>query len=327
MNRRWLTGSLHWRLLRALSAWEYGRLVPASGRWPLPLGRTIARLRGWLNARFDCDWKTVSVQQHFLTARLADTFAQISTARAQNRESLRQLMRQRFTTAAREEWEAVLTVRGRLGELRVSFENINPLLERRAHGRGVVLLTAHFDSTLLGVSCLGRFGVPIHLATSNVVLDPAVPVAIQSFFTAKYEAMQRHFNGGRYAHVETHLKSLYAALQRGEWVVILGDSPGAPDARGLGMPFFGRIRLFAPGPIRMARSVGADMVAMVCLFKGGNDYEVVLSEVESAAALAEPQAAERLYGFLENHIGTFPGRWWAAEQLPEFPIAEQAHAI
>lgn len=63
---------LRWRLPRALAAWEYGPLVPASGRRPLPLGRVVARLRGRLNAGLDCDWPTVSLRHHFLTARLAD---------------------------------------------------------------------------------------------------------------------------------------------------------------------------------------------------------------------------------------------------------------
>jgi len=317
--------SLRWRALRAFAAWEYGWLVPASARWPLPLGRAASRARGWLHARLDSDWRTVSLRQHFLAVRLADAYAQISAATAHS-ESPRRLTRQRFMTAAREEWEAALTMRDRLGALRVSFDNIDRLLERRSDGRGLVILTAHFDSTLLGVSCLGRFGVPLHLATSRVVLDPLVPAAVQHFFTAKYEAMQRHFNGGRYAHVETHLKSLYAALRRGEWVVILGDGPGV-NGQGLPIPFLGGTRLFAPGPVRIAQRAGSDMVAMVGLFKGGSDYRVVLSDVEKAAALAGPHAAERLYGFLEHHIRTAPGRWWAAEQLPAFPIAEQAHAF
>ena len=183
----------------------------------------------------------------------------------------------------------------------------------------MVLLTPHFDSFILGVVFLGQAGVRVNLMSSLGDGNSGINPAVFHHFVTKYQAMESYMNGGRVVPMEDGLRHFYQMLERKECLVILADIPPSANTARVSPSFLGARRSLAGGALRMARKTHSDLGAFVCNFDSPGRYRVMGSTILDAAA---PQALDAAYQFMTDAITVAPGRWWAADLLPEMPAVE-----
>lgn len=311
-----MPGKLHWLIQRLRLEMMFRIALPFAARLPLRAGERLARALGRRCRRHDLDWRTVALCQQYVLERT--TAALRTIADEPPPAELAALQRERFETASREEWEGHLFARGRAPEMSCEFVGLEAIRAQLATGRGIVLLTAHFDATLMGVVQLGLAGLKLHLMTSDVVEDPRVAPVVQRYFRDKYAGIQRYLNGGQVMHVETQLRAFYSAVRRGEGIVILGDAPTMNVEEALRVDFFGRLRAISPGAIRIAEKTKVPVAAFVCTQTANGAYRVEFGPVLAPGGDGHAAHLPALFGFLEARIRATPGRWWAADQLPVF---------
>jgi lauroyl/myristoyl acyltransferase len=295
---------------------EYTLFLPLLARLPLRLGYPLAAWRGTLNWVFDREWRSISLGRHYIRAATDQAMKQVlpDLSAAETRK----LTRRRFEGNSREEFEASLVIQNRMRELRFSVQGLESMREQLARGRGVVLLSMHFDSFILGIVCLGMSGFVVNVMTSDVVENPLVDGCVRRFFFRKYRGMERYLKGGKAVHVEQNLRFFYQALLNGECVVILADLPTSSDKdHRTWVPFLGRERSFLSGAFRLARRTGSALAGFVCQWEGMDRYVVTLSECMPPEKVTEA-SYEQVYAFLDAAIRRNPERWWAADLLRTF---------
>lgn len=312
---------LHWLFLGVVQKCLFRIALPAAAALPPAHGMACARALGRLCKRLDLDWRTTGLREHFVTERTRHAYEEIlPTLTAKQREDL---VRRRFMCALMEELEGHWLAKRRIERFACEFEGLEAIRSAMALGRGMMLLTLHFDAALMGVAKLGLAGLQLNLMTSDVVEDARVDAAVNRYFRNKYAGIAACLNGGRALHVERHLKTFYSALRQGEGVVILGDAYSDKLDKALLIDFLGRRRAFAAGAVRMAEKAGTPMAAFVCLRTATGGYRVVFSPVRWPEAGSHEGNAAQLFAFLGEQIRRHPERWWAADLLPQFIVAEQ----
>lgn len=295
---------------RKAQAPEYGWLVPAMAHLPDMLAYPLARWRGALNARYDRDWVSLSLGHRHVAAMTGQGLAQILPP-----EQVGAAVRERFETVAREEMEARALQLYGLGHFQVEAAQALATLASRPEGQGLVLVTPHLETFVLGIAALASRGTRIHPVMSSVSEDPRVPPAIRAHFRLKYSGLERHLQGGRLASAENSMRYFYRVLSQGDVVVVIADAPAPPDSPGVCLPFMGARRKVAQGALRLATQSGSLLAAFACHAHGGRRHSVAMSELwdpKKDATAAYTQA----FAFMEQHIRMNPGRWWASHLLP-----------
>ncbi len=308
-----------WKIACRLHGWDYAYVLPWLARLPLPLGYAINSLRGRLNAALGRDWRSMALgfrhvrYQTLAGLRLLDPKAPEVT--------LRTWLRERYVTEAREEFEAALIAAGRVSELQCKFSPSCEKTLKERHGRGLVLVTPHFNSIVLGMSFLARFGGKINSMSSSITHDPRVHVSTQHHFERRMESTHAYLNGGRLINVENGVSPLYEMLKHGETVIIVADSPAPPGSEPLATDFLG-YRLVAGGAVRMARRTGSDLCAYILHWEGNGSYRLELGPLVGTSATKEE--IDDVYRFIGNAIRRQPGYWWAADLLPAMPALPES---
>lgn len=300
---------------------DYGFCLPAMAKTPLFIGERLAKIRGILNFFSDYDWRSMALGHRYVRKGTYQAMCMLMPD-AGRRTWINATLR-RFISYSREEWEACLFPKGHRDHMQTIFnrstiEGLNTLLEIQQKGRGIVLLTCHFDSFLMGAVLLGMHGLRINILTSSVVEDSRVHPAVQAFFANKYRGIELYLRGGRMVHFETGLRFFYRALERGEAVVILADLPAGSKKTEVIVPFLGATRRMAPGSWRMAKKTNSALGAFVCLHDGPGKYRV-LSYLDKDQRLTDPVSVMTpIYEFLGQQIRLYPERWLASELLPKY---------
>lgn len=293
---------------------EYERALPLLARLPSPAAYALARWRGQFNARLDRDWVSMALGHrhvaHLTAQGYREFIPEADVARA---------LAERFETVSREELEARWLERLGLAYFDVEARAALERLAARPTGRGLVLLTSHFETFILGIAALAQRGERLHPMMSSVSADERLARGVRNHFTLKYAGLERHLNGGRLASAETQMRHLYRALQAGEIVVVIADAPGSAEA-GLPLPWLGQVRSVAQGALRLAQATGSAMGAFMCNHLGGRRHAVALSAIEMDL-VDEPglKSVSSVYEFMEQHIRRNPGRWWSAHLLGSYP--------
>jgi len=304
------------RFCHALHALDYRSVLPTMAILPLPMGYALARARGWMNCRIKRDWRSVAAGDPHV-ARLTYAGYRILYPQA-DEKYIRSLVRERFETESREEYESRLIIAGRVPELSCTIAPVAFLHSCLNRERGLVLLTPHYDSFSLGITFLGKAGVRIN-AMSMAIVDERVALPVRDHFHKKYRAMEKWMNGGKILDLERGLRYFYEILERKECLVILADVPPSPGGAVSTPFFFGMRRLVAGGPQRLAERTGSDMGGFVCRHVSPGCYRIEGGPVLPAV---EPNALDVVYAFLEKAIRNAPGRWFAVDSLPKMSPAE-----
>jgi hypothetical protein len=307
-----LRARLHWAIQRWVLEAGFRLVYPLLARLPARLGLAGARSWGHLMAQLDCDWRNVALREHFVadrTARALEEIAPPCSPDAIKRDVIR-----RFECACQEELEGQWLAYGLKTELPLRIEGFAGLQDALSGGRGLVLLTFHFDAAIWGIGCLGRAGLRLSPVSSAIVEDERVPTIVRRYFASKYAGLSRYLNGGKVMHHETSTRAFYRRLRQGEGVVIFADDFTLNAQESFITDFFGQQRLFVPGAFRMAAWSSAVVAAFVCLREADGGYRIVVSPPfgQDGDAAGACRAA---IAFLEAYVQKYPERWWAADLL------------
>lgn len=300
---------------------DYGVLLPLCAALPMPLGRNLARLRGLCNFILDLDWRSLALRHRYVRRDTYCAMRQLKPDASPRRAAINTL--RRFVHYSREEWEAGLFQykrRVRALSAASTVEGLAPLLALTRSGRGLVLLTMHFDSFLLGVTLLGLKGLRMHVTTASVVENPRLHPSVQRFFQRKYRGIERYLNGGKMVHIDHDQRHFYRALEQGDVVVVLADLPAvSPRAHATVLPLGGQDRRLTTGAFRLARKTDSAIGAFLCSHVRGNHYRVQCTMPRQVGLNTPVQVLEPLYAWFDRHLRETPERWWAADLLLGMP--------
>lgn len=284
-------------------------LLPTMSLLPNSWGQTMAAWRGRLHAVLGRDWAERAVGKPYIAERTRRAYAQVCPGL-----DLDLLVRRRYATVSLEELEAHWIANGRFLERSLDMQPVCRMLAMRPPGRGMVVLTAHFDSFILGMMALGLCGATTHVMTSNIVEDERVHPAVQGHFVRKYREAGKYMAGGGFWHVETSALRFQRALRRGEVVVVVADAPASSQGSdGVWVPWFGQVRRLADGALRLARTTRSPMAALLTVGAGTKSQRWLCHgpldpwsdpEDDGEAAYRE------LFSFMETTIRNHPGLWW-----------------
>lgn len=297
---------------------DFSFLLPLLARLPLPLAYSLAACRGWMHARLGIDWRTIAFGVDLLRLTAA-SFRQMLPGSPE--EKIAALVRKRYMAQAREEFEAHLVMADRIESLSCSFFPEVEVLTRREGGRGLVLLTPHFDSFFLGYAFLCRLGLCCNGMSSSVTNAPQVISEVQRYYFRKYRALEPKMNGGCILDQEKGAKPFYAMLRRGEVLLVLADLPASPVGAAMQANFLGEERVLAGGALRMARQTGSDIGAYVCRHLGKGKYRLEFGPFCSGHDRAD---LDSIYQFFSDKIMETPECWWGADLLQIMPTIATA---
>lgn len=243
---------------------------------------------------------------------------------------LDRLVLQRFEFAANEELEAFRIIRSPLATRPIRWMSSNRLplgekglvkLNECLKGRPAIWLACHFDALFVGVSALGQAGFAQCLMSSDTVDHPQVDRLVRQFFRDKYRAIATTLGpDGAVLHKEQHLRTMVKRLRLGGRLIVVGDIPAHPSHRSFPISWFGKERGVDEGVYRLALSHNALVIPFACLSRGTGAYDLVIGEVVDPAANGFTLQLRAAYAWHEQLILRYPGRWWAVDLLPLFPV-------
>lgn len=307
-----------WNFTSWIQRIDYGFCLPAMANLPLSMGERLAKIRGISNFFFDYDWRSMAVGQRYVRKDTYQAMGMLSPC--SGRLSCTVATLHRFIHYSREEWEACLLAGKHIQIIfrQSTFEGLDKLLEYQRDGRGIVLLTCHFDSFVMGIVLLGMAGLRINAISSSVVGDSRVHPSVQKFYYDKYRNMEKYMNGGKVVHFEKNLRFFYKALKRQEAVVILADLPAGSSKTEVIVPFLGDTRRMAPGAWRIAKKTNSVLGAFVCLHDAPGSYRTLCYLAGDQRPTDPVGVMTPVYKFLDQQIRLHPERWWASELLPNY---------
>ncbi len=303
------------KLVFAYQRLSYQWLLPLLSHLPFFLSESITTLRGYFNAVFDLEWRSIAIDHKYIKAGTYRAISQISPDLTPSEVKLKTY--QRFVTFAREELDAAMFPHRNLQAVfqRSIINGFQQWARVLDSGKGLVVLTCHYDCFTMGVTLMAMKGRKVNLMTSNVVENAQLSPYVQDFYAKKYQAMEGYFNGGKAVHVEDSLRFFYQALANNEIVFILADLPAPSKDKNSSIvaPFINNNYHLAPGPFRMALKTNSPMAAFYCLNKGGGKYHIQCSEVYDPHD--QLNSVAHLYDFLQQPIKRHPEKWFVSELL------------
>ncbi|MGH9367997.1 MAG: lysophospholipid acyltransferase family protein [Thermoanaerobaculia bacterium] len=185
----------------------------------------------------------------------------------------------------------------------IGFDRI---LEGRAKGKGVLLVTAHLGNWEIGDLMLAQVRQPIH-----VVLVPDI-------FPGVERARRRlHDRAGvTEIAVDRTLAPTLAvlrALGRNAIVAMQGDRDF--DNTGVAVPFFGKEAFFPRGPLRVAMATEATVLPAFIVRVPDGRYRAILEEPLEIDRGGDREAAlrrnlRRYVSILERYVRQYPEQWY-----------------
>ena len=298
---------------------DYRILLPTMARMPLGLGENLAKVRGILRAALDYEWRSMALRQRFVRKNTYEAM-RIILPDAGRRKWISATLR-RFIHNSREEWQACLFGRKVMSTIaqRSSVQGIDELLKIQEQGRGLIMVSCHFDSFCMGMVLFGMKGLRINVISTSMYEDPRIHPAVRAFFNRKYRAMEYHM-GGKMVYHQVDLPFFYRALERGETVALMGDIPGSKS--NVFIPFLGKSFRMPLGAWHMAKKTGSVLGAFVCLHQSHGRYRVICLPPKEIDPTSPRNTMEPIYGFLEAWIRKAPERWVAADLLPGYDVLQ-----
>ncbi len=185
-------------------------------------------------------------------------------------------------------------------------EGFSRIVQGRARGKGVVILTAHLGNWEVGGLMLAEVKQPIH-----VVLVPDI-------FPGVERARKRlHARAGvteiPIDNTPIPTLSVMRALEKNEIVAMQGDRDF--NNTGMAVPFFGRDAYFPRGPFRVAMATGATVLPAFILRTPDGRYRAIIEEPLEIVQGSDRDAAlranvARYVAILERYVGANPEQWY-----------------
>lgn len=261
--------------------------------------RSLVRLIIWLalhSGRAFCRILLVPICFYFLlTAPLARRSSLAFLSRALGRRTTWRDSFMHLFVFATTLLDRVYLVNGRQGEFAVEVNNEPAFWQALAQGRGCLLLGSHLGS----FEMLGVIGSAEKKLVINVVMHLADSEGLRDLISSHgYELPYKIIPLG---HPDSMLR-VKECLARGEVVGMLADRVYG-DERTQSLPFLGCPARFSLSPLRLAKIIGAPVLMVFGLFRGGRRYEIVF----------EPMTELTLQCYVENlerKARRFPYNWF-----------------
>jgi KDO2-lipid IV(A) lauroyltransferase len=187
-----------------------------------------------------------------------------------------------------------------------SVEGFSRIVEGRAEGKGVLLLTAHLGNWEVGGLMLAEVKQPVH-----VVLVPDIFPGVERTRRRLHERA-----GVTEIPIDNSplpTLAVLRALESNAIVAMQGDRDF--NNTGVPIPFFGRTAYFPRGPIRVAMATGAKVLPAFILRRPDGRYRAVIEGPLEMASSADRDAAltrnlERYVAILERYVRQYPEQWY-----------------
>ena len=173
----------------------------------------------------------------------------------------------------------------------------------RAHGRGIVHVTAHFGNWELLVLATTALGYPCAVIHQRLK-DPRLDKLLVSFLQKQnIRVVQR---GGS-------ALPLARSLARGELLGILADMD--TDVESVTVPFLGFPVRAPVGPVRLARRTGCPLIPAF-IVRGTDGRSDIRFEDEISVAGSETKAVAAYTAAIERMVRKNPGQWtWIQDRF------------
>lgn len=301
---------------------DYGIALPLIARLPPSAAQWFVRLRGLVNFIFDLEWRTISLRHGYVRKDTVRTMRSICEL-TESRKWPLLLTLLRFVRASWEEYDAQRLCNIDYKTIKWHGHGLDKILETVQSGKGVVLLTGHFDSLYVGLMILAKQGVRVNLMSSNIVEDARVPTIIRDYFARKISAMAKQFHPGKVIHFEDGMKHFIDVLKRGELLVIACDGPPPTAGRGSVVRFLGGNYVMAIGPEFFAKKTGALISMYSCVRETDERYRIDFSE----PIAPDDDGLQLAFNELDTKIRAEPWRWWAADMYQNYHVANESERV
>lgn len=154
-----------------------------------------------------------------------------------------------------------------LSERLLPIENLERVDEALAKGRGLIYLTAHYGNWELLNMRSGFIGRPIQAVARDQEKFPRLNALLNSY---------RQATGCQVIPKERATRETIRALRENKIVGILGDQSGG--ARGMRLPFFGRLASSPTGAVTMAIKTGAVVLPVFIVRERGAAHRIHVLE-------------------------------------------------
>ncbi len=293
---------------------DYGCFLKIAAALPAPIGACLSYWRGLWQFVFDYDWRSMALGRNYIRKNVNNAMKELISNRLRSIPATAG----RFLHNSRTEWQDSLfkypDVIGMLYR-KSQIDGIKELLDIQKQGRGIVLLSAHYDSFIMGMALLGMSGLRTNVLTSNVVQDPRIHPDVIKFFAEKYLLMEKYTNG-KMAPYENGLDFYDQALNRGESVVIMADVQGNKSS--IYIPFLNRRFRLPIGAWRMAQKTNSLIGAYMCSYIFPDVYHIQMLPPREIDPESPKNTLIPIYAFIEKTIRKHPERWLASEHLMNY---------
>ena len=184
----------------------------------------------------------------------------------------------------------------------VTFEGKQNLDNALKLGKGVIILTAHFDNwELLGAS------LPLAGYTFNCIVRP-----VRSPYLEKLVAKNRQDMGIRFISRGASIKEALKCLKRNELLAILGDIDTKSD--GVFVDFFGSQAFTPRGPVSIALKTGAVLLPSFIVRQKNDKHKFIIEkplELLTTGIIEEDIVLNtgRFTKIIEAYIRKYPEQW------------------
>lgn len=291
---------------------DFSFLLPSLRFFPVRMSERLSKYRGLARYYLDMDWRSISVGRPHIKDDTKKALSLISA----DKSDLTKRVVQRFINQSREEMEAVFFAGKKKWPKEVLYENIEGLIAARESGRGLILLSSHYDSCVAGITFLGRRGFTVNIFFDEIVYDPRVPKYLQRFFMKKYGNMAKHLNGGIFISMR-NIKDIYGRLSKGETFIVVADVMNFPQ--GVKVSFMNTECIAPSSALRIALKTNSYLGAFVTMHEGNGVYRMVFASPTLVSQAGDPEKVFRgYYAFLNDCMMKSPERWWVCDKLLEF---------
>jgi lauroyl/myristoyl acyltransferase len=297
------------RIIQWIQRMDYRHGLPIMAKMPFFIGVFASYCRGLLQALTDYDWRSIALGRKYIRSQVYQAMTALTGGRPKNVKAVLG----RFLHNSRSEYQDSLYLYEKKIEEVCRNSKVNGIeayVKAQKSGRGIVLLTCHFDSFILGIVLLGKHGLKTNLLSSAVVEDSLVHPDVKTFFYQKYRRMEK-FIGGKIIHFETGLDFYYKVLARGEALVIVSDVQGSKTD--VLIPFLGRSFRMPVGAWRMAKETNSLVGAYICRYISPGVYQMDFLPPKEIDRECPVNTLSPVYVFFEERIRKNPERWLAAE--------------
>jgi len=312
MKQKWKHFS--WRVLKKLHHLDFLLLLPSLAKLPFVLGYPIAKLRGHINAWLGRDWRSMALGFRHIRHQ---TIAGLKLMNPKASDAMiNTWLNERFIAEAQDEYDAQLLAQHRVDNLRCVITPNNWDAKSRESHCGILMLTPHYESFVMGIAFLARSGYKVNAMSSSVTHDPRVDLAVQTHFSNKYRGLEHYLNGGQVVDMESKMRAFYKMLEANEILVMLADAPALQNGVTTEVDFLGQRRVIAGGALRLAQKTNSLIGGYVCQCTGPGTYSM---EIHCPTAISDPNSISSVYQFFSDTLNKNPGGWWAVDMLPNMP--------